>query len=161
MRNLAPQERHNVAHGASRGPRHLPSSPFPSPARAGEGCRRRGGGYSLLRAAPWANIFRPFGATLNALPAQPDLVNEFVTQDTSCCSLRSGSSRISLDHTRRDRPRCGQTHRLQVFRLRCSFLPTPSAARRQLVPLTPLGLNQTQPLCSRARDSQGTSIFLV
>src|SRR6516165_11306859 len=79
----APKERHNVAHGVKPWVGAPSLSPFPSPARAGEGCRRRSGGYSLPRAAPWANIFRPFGATLSALPAQPDLVNELETQDTS------------------------------------------------------------------------------
>jgi hypothetical protein len=36
--------RNHVAHGASRGLGRLPSPPVPSPARAGEGCRRRGEG---------------------------------------------------------------------------------------------------------------------
>jgi hypothetical protein len=46
----APKERHNLAHGVSRGCEALSLSPFPSPARAGEGCRRRGEG---LRTQGW------------------------------------------------------------------------------------------------------------
>jgi|GEM_PF-5104998 len=38
-----------VAQGASPGSGCLPSPPFPSPARAGEGCRRRGEGRSPRR----------------------------------------------------------------------------------------------------------------
>jgi hypothetical protein len=36
--------------------------------------------------APWAKIFRPFGAALAAHSAQPDLVNELLTQDASFAS---------------------------------------------------------------------------
>jgi hypothetical protein len=38
------KERHDLAHGASRGLTEVPPSPLPSPARAGEGRRRRGEG---------------------------------------------------------------------------------------------------------------------
>ncbi len=37
----AAKRRQTVAHGASRGLARPPLSPYPSPARAGEGCRRR------------------------------------------------------------------------------------------------------------------------
>ncbi len=38
LKNSAPKERHNLAHGASRGSKAPSLSPVPSPARAGEGC---------------------------------------------------------------------------------------------------------------------------
>src|SRR5215831_10637026 len=55
VEKLAPQERHNVAHGASRGSRHLPSSPFPSPARpaAQSAPSLKLWSVSDLRAAGW------------------------------------------------------------------------------------------------------------
>src|SRR5262249_8897444 len=40
----APKERHNVAHGVKPWVGAPSLAPFPSPARAGEGCRRRGEG---------------------------------------------------------------------------------------------------------------------
>ena len=44
LKNSAPKERHNLAHGASRGLKAPSLSPFPSPARAGEGKARRNQG---------------------------------------------------------------------------------------------------------------------
>src|SRR6516164_2182149 len=48
----APKERHNVAHGVKPWVGAPSLSPFPSPARAGEGCRRRGEGLRTQGSRP-------------------------------------------------------------------------------------------------------------
>jgi len=71
LRNSAPEERHNVAHGASRGLRPIPSPPSPLPPARERGAE---GGVRAIPSpglAPWAKIFRPFGAALAALLGSP------------------------------------------------------------------------------------------
>jgi hypothetical protein len=50
--NSAPKERHNLAHSVKPWVEAPSLSPFPSPARAGEGCRRRGEGLGTQGSRP-------------------------------------------------------------------------------------------------------------
>ena len=79
---IAPKERYNLAHGVSRGFRGTLPLPFPSPARAGEGCRRQGEERSNPGLTPWAKIFRPLGAFERQALASSDFINELTLQDT-------------------------------------------------------------------------------
>ena len=59
--------RQPVAHGASRGFARPTLSPVPSPARAGEGCRRRGEGYPTQGLRPGLRYGAPDGAAYISL----------------------------------------------------------------------------------------------
>jgi hypothetical protein len=59
---VSPQRgRNNLAHGGSRRPGNPSLTPIPSPAPAGEGCRRRGEGLRPRANTPWANMCWPYG----------------------------------------------------------------------------------------------------
>jgi Protein of unknown function (DUF2950) len=68
LRNSAPKKRHNLAHGASRGLKAPSLSPFPSPARAGEGCRKRGEGFRTQGSRPGLRYCAPNGAVARQGP---------------------------------------------------------------------------------------------
>jgi hypothetical protein len=86
--------RNNVAHGVSRGLTSLPSPPSPLPPARERGAE---GGVRAFSPglAPWATIFRPFGAAYCA--HEPTcLVNEFLRHDIS--SFLKNGWRLAKGH---------------------------------------------------------------
>ena len=74
--------RESVAHGASLGSGRTSLTPVPSPARAGEGCRRQGEGRFSQGWRPGLLSSAPNGA--GCMHGQPhDLFNELLIHDTS------------------------------------------------------------------------------
>jgi len=91
VHELSPRSgRNNVAHGVSRGLACPSFTPAPSPARAGEGCRRRGEGPFPQGSRPGLRSFAPLGLARIAEPG--DLPNELQLHDTrnSAISLPVG-----------------------------------------------------------------------
>jgi hypothetical protein len=84
---LSPRSgRQNLAHGVSRGFEVAPSSPFPPLAPARERGEQRGCGPSNPGLAPWANLFRPYGAVKSQPFPDPCLRN---------WELRSGATEFA------------------------------------------------------------------
>jgi len=73
--------RKRVAHGVSRGFVRPSLTPVPSPARAGEGCRRRGEGLQTQGSRPGLLYGAPDGAA-DAWPNRLDLYCELLGHDT-------------------------------------------------------------------------------
>jgi hypothetical protein len=71
-----------VAHGVSRGFVRLSLTPVPSPARAGEGCRRQGEGRPTQGSRPGLLYAAPDGAA-EAWPNRHDLYRELSGHGTS------------------------------------------------------------------------------
>jgi hypothetical protein len=77
----APKERHNVAHGQAVGWGTLPL-PLPSPARAGEGCRRWGEGLRTQGSHPGLRYSAASRLSNRTLEAR-EFINELRLQDTN------------------------------------------------------------------------------
>src|SRR5499425_1614501 len=81
----APKERHNVAHGVKPWVGAPSLSPFPSPARAGEGCRRRGEGLRTQGSRPGLR-YSAASRLSNRTPGSLGFMNELRLQDTRLIS---------------------------------------------------------------------------
>ena len=95
--------RKRVAHGVSRGFVRPSLTPVPSPARAGEGCRRRGEGLQTQGSRPGLLYGAPDGAA-DAWPNRLDLYCESLGQDAKKNTLNSAPvcfDPLSRSHARR------------------------------------------------------------
>src|SRR6516225_9372364 len=81
LKKSAPKERDNLAHGVSRGFEAPSLSPFPSPARAGEGCRRRGEGVRTQGSRPGLR-YSAASRLWNGTPGTRDFINELRLEDS-------------------------------------------------------------------------------
>src|SRR6516162_294336 len=83
------KERHNVAHGVKPWVGAPSLSPFPSPARAGEGCRRRGEGLRTQGSRP--GLRYSAASRLSNEPLEVwGFMNELRLQDTSIPNVGPG-----------------------------------------------------------------------
>ena len=101
LKNSAPKERHNIAQGGAVGKEEPTLTPVPSPARAGEGCRRRGEGSLPPGHAPRAIHIAPLtglkGAAVTVLPAARKPIEHLVETYVADVRLKKSNTETGKD----------------------------------------------------------------